>query len=98
MKAFSLTFFVLAGGILFVYMVFFVQWAWRVHQARKKGIYPAKGKSTLFDVRRLIECGEPQLAVWLYAEIFRCGWHEAWRAVQELARGMGSSKTHGGMS
>lgn len=40
-----------------------------VHSARRKGVYPAKGKATMEDVRRLALSGETRLAIRAYREI-----------------------------
>ena len=57
-----------------------------LNQARRSGLYPDKGKATMFDVRRLILKKEKYLAVRLYGEIFRTNYWEAQKAVEELER------------
>ncbi len=59
---------------------------WLINQARRNGIYPPLNKATMFDVRRLIIKRERELAVRLYAEIFKTNRKEAQRAVNELER------------
>lgn len=61
------------------------RWIWAVNQARKKGIYPEKGKATMFDVRSLIIEGEYDLAVELYRRLFRTSRRNARKAVEDLA-------------
>jgi len=55
-----------------------------INQARKKGLYPQKGKATMWDVRQLIVQGEPELATRVYREIFETNYTEAKKAVKEL--------------
>ena len=61
-------------------------WIWSINQARRKGLYPERGKATMFDVRRLIIEGEKHLAVRVYAEIFKINHKEAKKAVEELEK------------
>ena len=61
-------------------------WIWSIHQARRKGFYPERGKATMFDVRRLIIEGEKNLAVRVYAGIFKTNHKEAKKAVEELEK------------
>lgn len=65
---------------------FYGRWVWLLSIARRKGLYPEAGKGTMFDVRRLIIQGEKELAVRLYAEIFRTNNKEAQKAVEDLER------------
>ena len=73
-----------------VSMCFFVfsssRWIWSVNQARRKGLYPNKGKPTMFDVRRLIQAGHKDLAIRLYCQIFSTHFKEAKKAIEELER------------
>lgn len=55
-----------------------------INQARKKGLYPQKGKATMWDVRHLITQGERELAIRVYREIFETNYKEAKKAVEEL--------------
>lgn len=61
------------------------RWIWVINQARKKGIYPDKGKATMFDVRNLIIEGEFDLAVELYRRLFKTSRRNARKAVEDLA-------------
>lgn len=61
------------------------RWIWSLNQARKKGIFPEKGKATMFDVRRLIVEGELDLAVEVYRWIFKTTRQKARADVSELA-------------
>ena len=63
-------------------------WIWSMNQARRRGLYPSKGKATMFDVRRLIIKGEKDLAVRVYAQIFKTNSRESKKAVEELERGI----------
>lgn len=75
--------------ILILSACFFVflrsRWIWSLKQARKKGIFPEKGKATMFDVRRLIIEGELDLAVEVYRWIFKTTRQKARIDVSELA-------------
>jgi len=79
-------FVLLLGGILFIYL--FVQSCWLIwiKQARKKGLYPQKGKATMFDVRAFLLQGEKEVAIRVYREIFNVGLSEAQKSVEELER------------
>jgi len=72
-------------GACFAFL-FKSRWMWSINQARLRGIYPEKGKATMFDVRRLIQKGEKDLAVRLYCEIFLTNSKEAKIAIEELER------------
>lgn len=61
------------------------RWIWLINQARKKGIFPDKGKATMFDVRNLIIEGEYDLAVELYRRLFKTNRRNARKAVEDLA-------------
>ncbi|MCA9395473.1 MAG: hypothetical protein KC900_14825 [Candidatus Omnitrophica bacterium] len=61
------------------------RWIWLINQARKKGIYPEKGKATMFDVRSLIIEGEYDLAIELYRRLFKTSRRNARKAVEDLA-------------
>ena len=65
---------------------FYAKHVWNLNQARRSGLYPERGKATMFDVRRLILKKEKYLAVRLYCEIFKTGFREAQKAVDELER------------
>ena len=67
-------------------VLFYCRWAMLLGRARRWGLYPEVGKGTMFDVRRLIIQGEKELAIRLYAEIFRISSKEAQKAVDELGR------------
>ena len=69
--------------------IFFYAWhVWNLNQARRSGLYPEKGRATMFDVRRLILKKEKYLAVRLYTEIFETNVKDAQKAVDELERSM----------
>lgn len=68
-----------------VFIVVRSRWIWSLNQARKKGIFPEKGKATMFDVRRLIIEGEFDLAVEVYRWIFKTTRQKARVEVSELA-------------
>ena len=70
-------------------------WIWSMNQARRKGLYPSKGKATMFDVRRLIIQGEKPLAVRLYAQIFKTNYRESKKAVDELEHSIQAKKFEG---
>ena len=61
-------------------------WIWFINQARRKGLYPQRGKATMFDVRRLIIEGEKNLAIRIFAEIFKTSHKEAKKGVEELEK------------
>ncbi len=71
------------GGCLFLFAQ--TRWIWSLNQARKRGIFPEKGKATMFDVRRLIVEGEIDLAVEVYRWIFKTTKQKARVEVSELA-------------
>ena len=80
---------IVAVGILLFFIfaiVYSVQRIWHINLARRKGLFPKKGKATLFDVKKLIEQGEKELAIILYCEIFSTTNKNASRAVEELER------------
>jgi len=68
------------------YIFFKTYWVWYINYARKKGLYPPKGKATMFDVRDLIMRGERELAVRLYCEIFSTNYKAAKKAVGDLEK------------
>ncbi|MGE0269190.1 MAG: hypothetical protein AB7S78_12130 [Candidatus Omnitrophota bacterium] len=67
------------------YILIRSRWIWSLNQARRKGIFPEKGKATMFDVRRLIIEGELDLAVEVYRWIFKTPRQKARADVSELA-------------
>ncbi|MCA9407778.1 MAG: hypothetical protein H6755_05310 [Candidatus Omnitrophica bacterium] len=69
---------------------------WVLNNARRKGLYPPKGKATMFDVRRLILSGEKELAIRIYCEIFEVSRKEAVKAVDELEKGIKEKKADPG--
>lgn len=75
---------IMTGFLIFVKLC----WAWYFRQLRQKGLYPQKGKATLFDVRRLLMNDQKEAAVRLYSEIFRTNAREARRAVEELEKSL----------
>lgn len=59
-----------------------------VHDARRRGKLPQKGKATMFDVRNLLMEGEKELATELYCEIFHVNMAKAKKDVDELQRSL----------
>lgn len=74
--------------ILLLCFCIFLQtyWIWSLNQARRRGIYPSKGKATMFDVRRLIMEGEKYLAIRLYGELFKASFKQSKKAVEQLEK------------
>lgn len=56
----------------------------RVGHARRVGLYPAKGKASMDDVRRLASSGHVTLAISAYREVHHVGLKEAKRAVEGI--------------
>lgn len=65
---------------------------WSINQARRNGLYPPKGKATMFDVRSLIIKSEKDLAIRLYCEIFNSSAREAKKAVEEIEKSIQAKK------
>ncbi len=63
-------------------------WIWQLNQLRRRGLYPDKGKATLFDVRRLLINGEKEAALRVYCEIFGTSQKEAKKAVEDLEKNL----------
>ena len=63
-------------------------WIWHLKKLRQGGLYPRKGKGTLFDVRRLLVNGEKEAALRLYSEIFTVDSQQAKKAVEELEKSL----------
>ena len=59
-----------------------------IHNARRRGKLPLKGKATMFDVRHLLMEGEKELATQLYCEIFHVTLLKARKDVEELQRSL----------
>lgn len=76
------TFIVVAGCF---YIFSHSRWIWALNQARRRGIFPERGKATMFDVRRLIIEGEIELAIEVYRWIYRTSRKKSREAVLELA-------------
>ena len=76
--------------VLLCFLVFSqTLWIWHLNQVRRRGLYPASGQATLFDVKRLIGAGENVLAVRLYREIYKgTSFKEAQKAVAEIEKGI----------
>ncbi len=75
--------------VLVVFLVLFnVQHAWFMNNARRRGKLPQKGKATMFDVRHLLMEGKKDLAVQLYCEIFNTTSIKARKDVEELERSL----------
>jgi ribosomal protein L7/L12 len=64
----------------------------RVSRARRKGIYPAKGKATMEDVRRLALSGEITFAIDVYRSIHGVGLKEAKRVVEQIGSSGGKTE------
>ncbi len=62
----------------------------QVKNARRRGIYPAKGKATSEDVKRLALSGEVVLAMRAYREIYGVGIKEAKEAVNRIVSSGGT--------
>jgi hypothetical protein len=77
---------ILAG--LGIGIFFYIRWVWALRQARRRGNFLFPEKATMFDVRRLLQQGEKDLAVRLYGILFRTTIGESRKAVDELERGM----------
>lgn len=61
---------------------------WSLHDARRRGKLPAKGKLTMFDVRHLLMEGKKDLAIQVYCEIFNAPLGKAKKDVEELERSL----------
>jgi hypothetical protein len=64
------------------------RWIWDLNQARRKGLYPKSGRATLFDVQNMLKHNEKELAIRVYAEIFRTNYQDAKKAIDELERSL----------
>jgi len=62
----------------------------QVKKARRRGIYPAKRKATIEDVKRLALSGEVVLAMCAYREIYGVGIKEAKEAVNRIVSSGGT--------
>ena len=67
-------------------LLFLLRFVWLFKQARRSGLYPTKGKATLFDVRRLLLKKEKNMAIHLYANLFKTNFKDAKKAVEELEK------------
>lgn len=56
----------------------------RLNAARRSGLLPSAGQSTMADVERLALMGERIWAIRCYREVHSCGLAEAKRAVEAL--------------
>ena len=72
-------------SICFAFFLY-ARWLWSINQARRNGLYPDKGKATLFDVRRLILKKEKSLAIRVYSEIYGTSFKKAKKAVEEIEK------------
>ena len=61
---------------------------WVINQARRKGIYPSRGKITLEDIKRLLQMGEKTLAIYAYREMYHLSLKQAKLEVEQLQRHM----------
>ena len=64
------------------------RYAWTMHDARRRGKLPQKGKATMFDVRHLLVEGKKELAVQVYCEIFNTSANKARKDVEALERSL----------
>ncbi len=78
--------FLFLGGCICIYVFVKACWYIWIKQARSEGIYPEKGKATMFDVRNFIIDGENEIAVKIYREIFKVSTEEAKKQVEALER------------
>lgn len=69
------------------------QWMWVLNRARRKGLFPEKGKATMFNVRRLIILGKKDLAIFVYIDIFKVSYRQANQAVDELEKSIREKKS-----
>jgi hypothetical protein len=65
-----------------------IRHAWFMHDARRRGKLPKKGKATMFDVRHLLMEGEKDLAIQIYCEIFNTTPSRAKKDIEELERSL----------
>ena len=61
---------------------------WSVYDVRRQGKLPLNGKSTMFDVRRMLMEGQKDLAIRLYCEIFNTNLAKARKDIEELQRSL----------
>ncbi len=88
-----IVFFILTGVIIFCTLVLTrASWLLHIQRARKKGLYPPAGRATLFDVKRLLTSGEKAVAIQVYRQIYRVGFKEALKAVEELEKSIKASR------
>ncbi len=89
--------FVVSFVVIIICFFIFSQMVWvgLRKQSIKKGIYPFRGKATLFDVKRFIEAGEIPLAIRVYREIFKVNLKEAKKAVEDLENDIKLKKSRG---
>jgi ribosomal protein L7/L12 len=72
-------------AVIFAAVAIVVLYGWvQDAAARRSGILPAPGKSTIADVERLAKMGKVIWAIKCYREIYSCGLEEAKRAVEKL--------------
>jgi len=61
---------------------------WSIHDARRRGRLPTKGKATMYDVRYLLMEGQKELATRVYCDIFNVPMTRARKDVEELQRSL----------
>ena len=76
----------LVAVILCFYIFLKTYWIWWINDARRKGLYPERGKATMFDVRRFVVEGQKELAIRVYREIIKSNYKDAKKAVEELEK------------
>lgn len=75
--------------ILICFFIFFqTYYIWSLNQARRKGKIKEKDTATMFDVRQLLQEGEREAAVELYARMFHISRKKALQDIEELERSM----------
>lgn len=69
------------------------QWLWSVNQTRRKNAYPPNNrKPTMFDVRHLIVKGDKEMAIKVYCDIFKVGYRDGKKAVDDLEKSIKEKK------
>lgn len=75
--------------ILICFFIFYQTYhIWSLNQARRKGKVKESDSATMFDVRELLQAGEREAAIDLYARMFHISRKKALQDVEELERSM----------
>lgn len=78
--------YVYIAAAMAIALIIGVLWSeYKVHVARRQGIYPAKGKTTMEDVKRLALSGDTGLAMRAYRELYGATPRKAKEAVDQIA-------------